>query len=74
MFLTHDEVVRITRKRQKAAQKRVLIAKGYPFETDEAGWPLVSRAYAEQRASQTEREPQRRGPDSAALAALMRRG
>lgn len=74
MFLTPEEIYRITRKRQRAAQKRVLLEKGYAFEPDAAGWPLVLRSTVErrhaQRAQEGLQEPSR-GPDSAALAALM---
>lgn len=70
MFLTTDELYRITRKRQRAAQIRVLVEKGYAFEHDAAGWPLVLRSSVEAKIAQ-KAPARRREPDSAALAALM---
>lgn len=69
MFLTPDEVYRITRKKQRAAQCRVLKAKGYAYEPDAAGWPLVLKSTVEKRHG-TPAGQAARGPDSAALAAL----
>lgn len=74
MFLTTDEVHRITRKRQRAAQIRVLTEKGYQFDLDAAGWPLVLRSTVEARHAAQARPAASRGPDAAALAALMSRG
>ncbi len=74
MFLTTDEVYRITRKRQRAAQKRVLREKGYAFDEDAAGWPLVLRSTVERHPAHRPAEGLQKsssGPDSAALAALM---
>lgn len=73
MFLTHEEIARITGKRQKAAQIRVLLKKGYPYDTDDQGWPLVLASTVRARHEQGG-QPERRGPDRAALAALLRRG
>lgn len=72
MFLTPEEIIRITGRRQRAGQKKVLTAKGYTFEEDGMGWPLVSRHAAEKRFG-TARAEERQGPDTAALAALMDR-
>lgn len=69
MFLTPAEVQRITRKTQRAAQKRVLGELGYHFEEDAAGWPLVLCSTVEAR-HQAKSEKAGREPDSAALAAL----
>jgi hypothetical protein len=74
MFLTPEEVYRITRRRQRAAQKRVLREKGYAFDEDAAGWPLVLRATVERHPAHRPAEGLQKpssGPDSAALAALM---
>lgn len=69
MFLSPDEVYRITRKKQRAAQCRVLTRLGYAFEPDAAGWPLVLTSTVQKRHAEPAK-PQGRGPDSAALAAL----
>ena len=71
LFLTAEEVYRITRKRQRAAQRRVLLAKGYAFDEDAAGWPLVLRTTVEQRHAAQPRQEGPSSPDSAALALLM---
>ncbi len=75
MFLSPEEVYRITRRRQRAAQKRVLREKGYAYDEDAAGWPLVLRATVERHPAHRPagglQEASSRGPDSAALAALM---
>ena len=73
MFLSPEEIYRITRKRQRAAQKRVLGGLGYTFEEDAAGWPLVLRSTVEKRHAAANDEASGRRPDSAALAALMAR-
>lgn len=73
MFLSRDEIYRITRKRQRAAQKRVLRARGYAFEEDAAGWPLVLWTTVERRHAAANDSTLGRGPDRAALAALMER-
>lgn len=73
MFLPPQEIERITRRKQAAAQRRVLAAKGYPFDQDAAGYPLVLWSVVEQRFAQPESST-RRGPNPAALAALMERG
>lgn len=73
MFLTPDEIYRITRKRQRAAQCRVLREKGYAFEPDGAGWPLVLVSTVEKRHQAQAANDPRRGPDPAALAAAMAR-
>jgi len=49
MFLTRAEIIRLTDKIYKSAQKRVLRKKGYRFEEDDAGHPLVLRASVERR-------------------------
>lgn len=71
MFLTPDEIYRITCRRQRAAQKRELRAKGYAFDEDAAGRPLVLRSTVEARHAATRHQEGSKGPDSAALAALM---
>lgn len=43
MWLTPDEVERLTGRRQPAAQRRWLIARGIPFIESGAGAPLIAR-------------------------------
>lgn len=75
LFLDFDDLYRLTRKKQANAQKRVLKAKGYDFEEDPQGRPLVLRAQIESRilgtAARELEQALKPGPDSAALAALM---
>jgi hypothetical protein len=70
VFLSPDDIYKITHKRQRAAQKRVLRELGYVFDEDALGWPLILRSTVERRHAPG--TSARRGPDSAALASLMR--
>jgi len=49
MFLTPDEVLILTGYQRHADQRRWLSDRGWAFEGNAAGRPVVSRAYAEQR-------------------------
>lgn len=51
IFLTSDEIVRLTGKDQAAAQKRYLDKKQIPYEVNAIGEILVSRNYIERRLS-----------------------
>lgn len=51
MFLTPDELERLTGHKQKAAQKRALNRMAIPFEVNAIGEYLVSRSYMERRLS-----------------------
>lgn len=51
IFLTEDEIVRLTGKDQAAAQKRYLDKKQIPYEVNAIGEILVSRNYIERRLS-----------------------
>jgi hypothetical protein len=50
-----------------------VLKKGYTFEPDAAGWPLVLRSTVEKRHAAANDQAPRRGPDPAALAARMAR-
>lgn len=49
MFVTREELETITGLRQFAAQKRWLIARGWKFELNAGGRPIVLRAEMERR-------------------------
>ncbi len=73
MFLTPADLIRLTGRRQRAGQKKVLAAKGYAFDEDGMGWPLVLVGAVERRLLGAPQPAERTGPDPAALAALMDR-
>lgn len=51
MFLTPDELERLTGHKQKAAQRRNLKMRHIPYEENAIGELLVSRSYIERRLS-----------------------
>lgn len=51
LFLSSDEIVRLTGRDQAAAQKRYLDKKQIPYEVNAIGEILVSRNYIERRLS-----------------------
>jgi hypothetical protein len=71
MFLTPAEVAQLTGRKYASAQRRALRRKGYPFEEDDAGRPLVLIATVERRivGKATTPEPPP-GPDFSAFPRL----
>jgi Domain of unknown function (DUF4224) len=48
-FLDHDEIVRLTGRKQPARQVAYLRERGYLFDINAAGYPLVLRSAVEAR-------------------------
>jgi hypothetical protein len=71
MFLAPDQVHRLTGRKKKDAQKRVLKAKGYRFGEDEDGRPLVLCADVERKIKGKATSPEpKRGADFSAFPRL----
>lgn len=70
MFLTHDEIVTLTGLNTSGRQVDWLRNKGWRFELNATGRPIVARRYAEKMLGcGSEHEPARR-PNFAALRAV----
>jgi hypothetical protein len=71
MFLALEEVRRLTGKKKKDAQKRVLKAKGYRFGEDDVGRPLVLMADVERKIKGKATSPEpKQGADFSAFPRL----
>lgn len=70
-FLTKADVKRLTDKTYAPAQRRVLDAKGIPYDQDDKGRPVILRAVIERRqlGKAVTAEPAR-GPDFSAFPAV----
>jgi hypothetical protein len=63
MFLTRDEVRKLTGRAHRAAQIDVLRANRIPFFVNASGWPIVTKAAIEGRSTMD--SPRRRwSPDN----------
>lgn len=60
MFLTPEEIVDLTDRRNPRHQSRWLAERGYPFEISASGRPKVLRSEIESRLSSTERKKTRK--------------
>jgi hypothetical protein len=62
MFLTPDDLARLTGRKRRSGQVRWLVEHGWRFEVDAYGRPIVLAAEAERRLSSwiTQREPRLR--------------
>ena len=49
MFLTHQEIKRLTTRGTRKGQLAWLRENGYPHDVNAAGWPVVLREYVEKR-------------------------
>lgn len=65
MFLENEEVIRLTGYRQKAAQRKFLLANGHKFAVNALGQPLVLRSDLIQKLTGT--APTQKMPNFGAL-------
>jgi len=68
-FLTQDEITELTGKKRAAFQIAWLAKKGWIFETNAAGRPIISREYVRRKlgGGQPEQPPASVQPNFAAL-------
>ena len=69
-FLSQDEISELTGKKRPAVQIAWLSQKGWIFETNAAGRPIIHRDYARFRmgGSEQSQQPLKKQPNFAALA------
>ncbi len=65
LFLTSDEICELTGRKLRSAQLRWLMDRGWIFETNAAGKPLVLRSYVDRRLGGAPKGTTGKGMDSA---------
>lgn len=69
LFLTRDELMDLTERKQRAKVAEWLTENGYRFDVAADGWPKVLRSVLESRLSpHRKRQPTRHEPDFSAYA------
>lgn len=69
LFLSRDELMDLTERKQRAKVAEWLTENGYRFDVAADGWPKVLRSALESRlASNRKRQPTRHEPDFSAYA------
>jgi hypothetical protein len=69
LFLTRDELMDLTERKQRAKVAEWLAGNGYRFDVAADGWPKVLRSALESRLSPNrKRQPTRQEPDFSAYA------